>query len=144
MSNVSGMYDERGLLRHAVYEIYGLRKRPVDIGVRLFIEADVSVTDLHEEGLSRLRASWPILARQRQIDRREYTACQDEQRAGPAVGHALEGVASRLQWLVLRHGRLLPWWIRQIRLRSGLLYSQVRNFFQASGGLTIGQRLKSK
>ena len=46
VSDIAGMDDERGLLGHPVHEIDGLREGPVDIGIRVLIEASVCVADL--------------------------------------------------------------------------------------------------
>jgi len=117
VSDIAGMDDERGLLGHPVHEIDGLREGPVDIGIRVLIEASVCVADLNEQRLSQPRSTLFVSGRHRQLDRREDAARQGEEGAGPAIGHAFERVATRSQQLIIRHGGLLRWFRRE-NLRS--------------------------
>ena len=107
------MDDERRLLGHPVHEINGLREGPVDIGIGVLTEADVRVADLHERRFSQPGCTLFISSRHRELDRREDAACQGEEGTDPAIGHAFERVATRLQQLIIRHGRLLRWFSRE-------------------------------
>jgi hypothetical protein len=49
----------------------GLHEGPVDIGIRVLVETDVGIADLHEQGLPRPAGPLPVSSRQRQLDRRE-------------------------------------------------------------------------
>ncbi len=48
MRDIARMDDERRLLGHAVHEIDGLGQSRIDVGIRVFVEADVGVADLNE------------------------------------------------------------------------------------------------
>jgi hypothetical protein len=77
------------------FNVDGLRQGPGNVRIGLFIETDVSVTDLDEQRLAQFCSAFLVAGRHGQINRREYSARQREKCAGPAVGHAFEGVAAR-------------------------------------------------
>src|ERR1022692_2772275 len=113
MGDIARMDDERGLLGHPVHDIDGLGEGPIHVGIRLLVEPDMGVADLHEQRLAQPCDAWLVIRGPGQIHRREDAACQDEQCASPAIGHAFERVATRLQQFIVRHGRPLKWWFRR-------------------------------
>src|SRR5579864_4360886 len=109
MRNVARVDDERGLFGHFVHEVNGPGEGAIDIGVSVFIESYVSVADVHEQRFTKPCGSWFTLGCHGEIQRREHTARQSEEDAGPAIGPAFEGVATRVTRSFIRHVGLHAW-----------------------------------
>jgi len=48
VSDIARMYGQCRFERHGIDQVYGLFERGGDVGVSLFIEADMGVADLQE------------------------------------------------------------------------------------------------
>ncbi len=106
MGDIAGVKDQCGLLAHPVDEVDCLRERRVDVGIGVLAEADVGVTDLHEQRFPGFRSRFRVRRRDGQIDGREDSARQGEQGTGAAEGHAFQGSATGMERVIFRH-RLL-------------------------------------
>src|SRR5215471_18117692 len=95
MGDVSRVDDERRLLGKAVDDVDRAVERCGHIGIRLLVEADVGIADLHEERLTEACGALAVGARHREVDRGEYAPGEGEERAGAAKGEALERAAAR-------------------------------------------------
>ena len=113
VGDVARMDDERRRFRHGVHEIDGARERRRDVGIRFLVEADVRVAQLHEQGTAEPGRALAVGRGSAEIERREYAACEHEERARPAVGETTERPAARGGFeRVVRHVRLLEFKVR--------------------------------
>jgi hypothetical protein len=111
MSDITRVDDQCGLHGHSVHDIDSLRQGAGDVRIRFLVESYMGIADLHEQRLARSLTLFTLIVATShgQIDRREHAALQGEKRSGPAIGHAFQGVATRLQQFIVRHVRLLKW-----------------------------------
>ena len=63
MGDITRVDDQRGLHGHFVHKIDGLRQGAGDVRIRLLVEADVGVADLHEQRFA--RGPYPLYSRRR-------------------------------------------------------------------------------
>src|SRR3974390_1750143 len=109
MRDVSGVKDERRLRRHSIHEFNGSGQCPIDVGIGIFMKADVRVADLDKERRAQPGRFVAIRIGRRQVNRGEYSAGEREHRTGTSKGEAFQSVATRRRWWRTRHGALL--WI---------------------------------
>ena len=103
MRDVAGVDDERRLLGQAVDDVDRAVERSGHIGIRLLVEADVAIADLHEERPAETCGALAVAGRYREIDWSEDAPGEGKECPGAAEGEALERAAARGERGWVRH-----------------------------------------